>query len=76
MENSLFTPDLDELFNLCNNAVFKMDYWVHAGGKYSSTSILKKVCKAFFNYYQFHVMVYMSDEIILAWMRTVLDLEL
>ena len=52
-----------------------MNYWVHTAGRYRSTSILEIVHKAFFNYYQFHAMAYMPDEIILARMMTALDLE-
>ena len=74
-ENSLFIPCLDELFNLWNIAVCQMNYWVHAAGRYRPTSILERVHKAFFNYYQIHAMTYMPDEIILARMMTTLDLE-
>ena len=52
-----------------------MNYWVHTAGRYRSTSILERVHKAFFNYYQFDAMTYMLDEIILARMVTALDLE-
>ena len=52
-----------------------MNYWVHTAGRYRSTSILEKVHKAFINYYQYHGMTYMVDEIILARMMTALDLE-
>ena len=48
-------------------------------GSYSwdiqTTSILEKVHKTFFNYYQFHVKANMPDEIVLARMMTALDLE-
>ena len=73
MENSLFTPFLDELFNLWNNAVCQINYWVCPAGRYISTSILERVHQAFFNYYQFHAMTYMADEIILARMMTAID---
>ena len=75
MENSLFTRHLNELFNLWNNTACQMNYWVHTTGRYRSTSILEKVHKAFFNYYQINAMTYMLDEIILARMMTALDLE-
>ena len=75
MENSLFTPHLDDLFNLWNNTVCQMNYWVCAAGRYSSTSMLERFHKAFFDYYQFDAMTYMPDEIILARMMTTLDLE-
>ena len=75
MENCLFTLCLDELFNLWNNAVHWMNYWVCTAGRYRSTSILERVHKAFFNYYEFNAMTYMPDEIILARMMTTLDLE-
>ena len=75
MENSVFTPYLDELFTLWNNVVYQMNYWVHAAGRYRSTSILERVHKAFFNYYQFHAMTYMPGEIILVRMMTALDFE-
>ena len=75
MENSLFTPCLDELFNLWNNVVCQMNYWLCTAGRYILTSILEGVHKAFFNYYQFHALTYMLDEIILARM-TNLGLEL
>ena len=52
-----------------------MNYWVHAAGRYRSKSILEKVHKAFFNYYQFHAMAYMPDEIILARMMIAMHLE-
>ena len=47
-------PCLDELFNLWNNAVCQINYWVCAAGRYRSASILVKVHKAFFNYHQSH----------------------
>ena len=75
MENSLFTPHLDELFNLWNNTVCWMNYLVHAAGRYRSTSILEKVLLAFFNYYQFNAMTQMPHNIILARMMTTLDME-
>ena len=64
MENFLFTPHLDELFNLWNNIVNQMNYWVHTAVGYRSTSIFERVHSAFFNYYQFDAMTYMPDEII------------
>ena len=78
MENPLFSPCLDELISLWNNAVCQMNYWVCAAGIYRSTGsffYLEKVHKAFFNYYQLHAMAYMPDEIILARMMTALDLQ-
>ena len=75
MENSLFTPHLDKLFNLWNNAVHWMNYWVYTAGRSRYTSILEKVHKAFFNYYQFNAMADVPDEIISARMMTTLDLE-
>ena len=66
MENPLFTPHLDELFNLWNNAVCHMNYWVHEAAWYRSTSIIERVHAVFFNYYQFDAMTYMQDKIILA----------
>ena len=75
MENPLFTLHLDELFNMWNNALCQMNYWVHTAGRYRSTSILEKVLNSFFNYYQFHAMANMPDEIILARMMTALDLK-
>ena len=44
-------------------------------GRYRSTTILEKIHKAFFNYYQVHAMANMPDEIVLARMMTGLDLE-
>ena len=49
-----------------------MNYWVHAAGRYRSTSILERFIR--------HssittAMAYMPDEIILARMMTALDLE-
>ena len=38
-----------------------MNYWVHTIGRYRSTSILEKVHKDFFNYYQFDAMTYMRE---------------
>ena len=70
MENPLFTP-----YHLWNNVEYQMNYWVHTAGRYRSTFIHEKVCKAFFNYYQFHAMATMPDEIVLARMMTALDLE-
>ena len=52
-----------------------MNNLVCTAGRYRSTSILEKVHKAFFNNYQLHAMVNMSDEIILARMMTTLDLK-
>ena len=75
MENHLFTPHLDELFNLWNSAVCQMNYQVCVAGKYRSISILERVHKAFFNSHQFHAMDYMPEEIILARVMTALDLE-
>ena len=75
MENPLFTPHLGGLFNLWNNAVCQMNYLVSTAGRVRSTSILEKVHKAFFNYFQFHAMANTSDEIVLARMMTTLDLE-
>ena len=75
MENSVFTSHLDDLFNLWNYAVHQMNYWVHAAGRYRSTSILERVHVAFFNYYQFNAMTYMPDEIILVRMMTTLHLK-
>ena len=72
---SFFTPHLDELFNLWNNTVCKMNYWVCMAGRYRPTSIPEEVHKAFFNYYQFHVMANMPDEIVIARMMTTLDME-
>ena len=75
MGNSLFTPCLDELFNLLNNTVHRMNYWVYTLGRYRSTSILERIHKAFFGYYQFNAMTYTQDEIILARMMTTPDME-
>ena len=52
-----------------------MNYWVCTAGRYRSTSILQGVHKAFFNYYQFHAMAHMPDEIVLARMMTTLYLD-
>ena len=43
-----------------------MNYLICAAARYGSTSILERVHKAFFNYYQFDAMTYLQDEIILA----------
>ena len=75
MENPLFTSCLDELFNLWNNAVHQVSYWVSTAGRYRSTSILEKVHKTVFNYYQFNAMANIPGEIILARMMTSLGLE-
>ena len=75
MENSSFTPHLDELFNLWNNAVCQMNYWVNTAGRYRSTFIFEKAHKAFINYYQFHVFAYMLDKMIIARMMTALNFE-
>ena len=77
IENSLFAPCLDRLFNLWNNAVCRMNYWVHIAGKYRATSTLgKSSCSILFNCYQFDAITYMPDEIVLARMVAALDLEL
>ena len=52
-----------------------MNFWVHTAGRYRSTSILEKVNKAFFNYYQLNAMAYIPDVIILARMMTTLDMK-
>ena len=52
-----------------------MNYWVCAAESYRSTSMLENIHKAFFNYYQFHTIANMPDEIILARMVITLDLE-
>ena len=52
-----------------------MNYWVCTAGRYRSTSILERVHKAFFNYYQVQAMNYMLFKIILARIMTTLDLE-
>ena len=52
-----------------------MNYCVHIAGTKRSTSILEKAHKAFFNYYQFHAIANMPDEIVLARMMTALDME-
>ena len=75
MKNSLFIPLLDEFFNLLSNVVCQLNYWVYTTERYRSTSILGRVDKAFFNYYQFNTMTYMPDETILARMMTTQDLE-
>ena len=51
-----------------------MNYGVCTAGSYGSTSILEKVHNAFFNYYLFHAMANMPDEIVLARMKAALDL--
>ena len=75
IKNHLFTPCLDELFNLWNNAVCQMSYLVCTAGRHIPTYIFEKVHKAFFNYYQFHAIADMSDEIILARMMSTLASE-
>ena len=52
-----------------------MNYWFHTAGRYRSTSILERVHKTFFNYYQFSAMTYMTDDINLARGMTTLILE-
>ena len=74
-ENSLFTPCLDKLFSLWNNAVHWMNYQVCTAGRYRETSILSRVHAAFFNHHQFDAVTYMTDEIVLTGMMTALDLE-
>ena len=73
--NPFFTPHLDELCNPWKNAECQMNHWVCTAGTYISTSILKRVHKAFFNYYQFHAIANMPDEIFLARMMTTMNLE-
>ena len=75
MENPVLIPYLDELFNLQNNAVCQMNYWVCTAGTYRSISILERVHWGFFNYYQFHAMANIPDESVLARMMTALDIE-
>ena len=75
MENSLFTPHLDKLFKLWNNALCQMNYWDHTAGRCRSTSILEGVHRAFISYYQFDAMTYMPDKFILARMMTAIHLE-
>ena len=75
VENALFSLHLDELFNLWNNAGHPMNYWVHIPGTYRSTTLLEKVHKAFFSYYQFNAMAKMPDETVLVRMVTALDLD-
>ena len=52
-----------------------MNYWACTARRYRSTSIIERVHKAFFNYYQFNSMTYMLDQTILARKMTALDLE-
>ena len=74
MENSLFTPCLDELFCLWKYTIHRMNYLVCTAGRYRVMSILGRVHAAFFNHHQFDAMTYMPDEIILVWMMTALYL--
>ena len=75
MESSLFIPCLDKLFNLWNNVVHQMNYWVHTAGRYRAISIIGRVHAAFFNCHQFNALTYMPGQIVLARMMTALDLE-
>ena len=75
MEKSVFTPCLDELFSLWNNAIHHMKYLVCTAGRYKAMCILGRVHAAFFNCHQFDAMPYMPDQIIWARMMTALDLE-
>ena len=75
MENSFFTPCLDKLFGLWNNALHWMNYWVCTAGRYRAMSILGWVHLAFFNHHLFNVMTYILDENVLAMMMTTPDLE-
>ena len=52
-----------------------MNYWVHTTERYRATSILGRVHAAFFNSHQIDTMIYMLDEIVLARLMTVMDLE-
>ena len=76
MENSTFTSQLDRLFNILNNAVHHMNFWVCAMGMYRATEILSRVHTAFLNYFYFSQMTYMPDEIVLERIMTAFDLEL
>ena len=75
MGNSLFTPNLDRLFILWNEAIHQMSYRVHTAGRHRATSILGRFHAAFFNCHQFDAMIYMPDGIVLARMMTALGLE-
>ena len=71
MKNSFFTPCLDRLYNLWNNTVHGMNYWVHKAGRYRVTSILGRVYAAFLNCYQFDEMTYTHSCLLwldLVWM--------
>ena len=52
-----------------------MNYWIHIAGRYRAVSILWRVHASFFNCCKFDAMTYMPDEIVLAGMMTMLDLE-
>ena len=47
MASSLSTPHLDRLFIQWNNAVYKMNYWVHTAGRFRVTSVLGRVPATF-----------------------------
>ena len=75
MENSTFSSWLDRLFSIWNNAIHHMNFWVCTAGTYRATAILGRVHTAFFNYHYFSKITNMPDEIVLASIMTVLDLE-
>ena len=52
-----------------------MNFWVCAAGTYRATVILSRVHIGFCNYHYFSKMTNMHDEIVLARIITVLDLE-
>ena len=75
IKNSVFSPCLDELSSLLNNAIHHINYWVHKAGRYRAISILCRVHAAFFNCNQYDTMAYIPDETGLAKIMTALDLE-
>ena len=52
-----------------------MNFCVCTAGTYRATEILGGVQTAFFNYYYFSEVTYMSDEIVLMRIMTALDVE-
>ena len=63
------TTCIDRLFIQWNNTVYQMNYWVPTGGRYRAISILGRV------HATIKTIIYMPDEIVLARMITVLDIE-
>ena len=71
----MFTLQLDGLFSIWNNAIHCMNFWGTYSDTYRTTAILSRDHTAFFNNHYFSKMTNMPDEMVLARIMTVLDLE-